>query len=141
LSRGGGGSLSCHTYCDTWPRFFRSHPNDNPIQSLLTTHERMWRIFSNLDPNESFHASYTWISICGRHKLVPCCDCASLCVSRDFNVDHVIVDEVTNNNREPIKGKHKPLSHQICILLQTIAPRPCKMWSTEVLKGHNIFIL
>jgi hypothetical protein len=45
------GSLSCHTYCDTDPRFFRSHPKDRPIQSLLTTHERMWRMYSNSDPH------------------------------------------------------------------------------------------
>jgi hypothetical protein len=25
------GSLSCHTCCDTGPRFFRSHPKDGPI--------------------------------------------------------------------------------------------------------------
>jgi hypothetical protein len=25
------GSLSCHTCCDTGPRFFRSHPKDRPI--------------------------------------------------------------------------------------------------------------
>jgi hypothetical protein len=46
------GSLSCHTCCDTGPRFFRSHPKDRPIQSPLTTHEdRMWRIYSNPDPH------------------------------------------------------------------------------------------
>jgi hypothetical protein len=26
-----GGILSCHTSCDTGPRFFRSHPKDRPI--------------------------------------------------------------------------------------------------------------
>jgi hypothetical protein len=31
------GSLSCHTSCDTGPRFFRSHPKDRSIQSPLTT--------------------------------------------------------------------------------------------------------
>jgi hypothetical protein len=45
------GSLSCHTCCNTGPRFFRSHPNDRPIQSPLTTHEGMWRIYSNPDPH------------------------------------------------------------------------------------------
>jgi hypothetical protein len=45
------GSLSCHTCCDTGPHFFRSHPKDRPIQSPLTTHEEMWRIYSNPDPH------------------------------------------------------------------------------------------
>jgi hypothetical protein len=27
----GEGSLSCHTCCDMWPRFIRSHPKDRPI--------------------------------------------------------------------------------------------------------------
>jgi hypothetical protein len=43
------GSLSCHTCCDRRPRFIRSHPKDQPIQSPLTTHEEMWRIYSNPD--------------------------------------------------------------------------------------------
>jgi hypothetical protein len=29
------GSLSCHTCCDTGPRFFRSHPKDRPFSRLL----------------------------------------------------------------------------------------------------------
>jgi hypothetical protein len=45
------GSLSCHTCCDTGPRFFRSHPKDRPIQSPLTAHMGMWRIYSNPDPH------------------------------------------------------------------------------------------
>jgi hypothetical protein len=43
------GSLSCHTCSDMWPRFFRSHPKDRPIQSPLTT-KGMWRINFNPDP-------------------------------------------------------------------------------------------
>jgi hypothetical protein len=39
--------------CDTWPRFFRSHPKDCPIQSPLTTHKGVWRTYSNLDPHGS----------------------------------------------------------------------------------------
>jgi hypothetical protein len=31
--------------------FFRSHPKDHPIQSPLTTHEGMWRTYSNPDPH------------------------------------------------------------------------------------------
>ena len=31
------------------PPFFRSNPKDLPIQSPLTTHERIWRIYSNPD--------------------------------------------------------------------------------------------
>jgi hypothetical protein len=31
--------------------FFRSHPKDHPIQSPLTTHEGMWRIYSNPNPH------------------------------------------------------------------------------------------
>jgi hypothetical protein len=38
---------SCHTCCDTGPRFFRSHQKDRPILSPLTTREGMWRIYSN----------------------------------------------------------------------------------------------
>jgi hypothetical protein len=30
---------SCHTCCDTGPRFFRFHPKDCPIQSPFTTHK------------------------------------------------------------------------------------------------------
>jgi hypothetical protein len=41
-------SLSCHTCYDTG----RSHPKDRPIQSPLTTHEGMWRLYSNPDPHE-----------------------------------------------------------------------------------------
>jgi hypothetical protein len=37
--------------CDTGPRFFRSHPKDRPIQSPSTTHEGVWRIYSNPDPH------------------------------------------------------------------------------------------
>jgi hypothetical protein len=46
------GSLSCHTCCDTGPRFFLFHPKDRPIQSPLTTHEDGWMIyrFSKLSP-------------------------------------------------------------------------------------------
>jgi hypothetical protein len=44
------GSLSCYTCCDTGLQFFRSHPKDRPIQSPLTTHEGVWRIYSNPDP-------------------------------------------------------------------------------------------
>jgi hypothetical protein len=46
----GLGSLSCHTCCYMGHRFFHSHPKDRPIQSPLTTHEGMWRVYSNLDP-------------------------------------------------------------------------------------------
>jgi hypothetical protein len=45
------GSISCHTCCNTGPRFFRSHPKDRSIQSPLTTHEGMWRIYYNPDPH------------------------------------------------------------------------------------------
>jgi hypothetical protein len=31
-------------------RFFRFHPKDRPIQSLLTTHMGMWRTYSNSNP-------------------------------------------------------------------------------------------
>jgi hypothetical protein len=41
-----GGSLSCHTCCDTRPRFYRSHPKDSPIHSPPTTDKGMWRISS-----------------------------------------------------------------------------------------------
>jgi hypothetical protein len=71
------GSLSCHTCCDTGPRFFRSHPKDHPNQSLLTTLMGMRRTYSNPDPHgveewtqqnkhlrwfEDVHVKYLWIS-------------------------------------------------------------------------------
>jgi hypothetical protein len=37
--------------------FFRSYPKDRPIQSPLTTHEGMWRIYSNPDP----HGGIDWL--------------------------------------------------------------------------------
>jgi hypothetical protein len=45
------GSLSCHTCCDTGPRFFLSHLNDCLIQSPPSTHKGMWRMYSNPDPH------------------------------------------------------------------------------------------
>jgi hypothetical protein len=57
LSRGGG-SFSYYTYCDTGPRFFWSHPKDCPIQSPLTTHEGMWRTYSNADPHRVLYYIY-----------------------------------------------------------------------------------
>jgi hypothetical protein len=44
------GSLSCHTYCVTGTRFLRSHPKDRHVQSPLTAHKGMWRIYFNSDP-------------------------------------------------------------------------------------------
>jgi hypothetical protein len=44
------GSLTCRTYCDTGPLFYRSHPKDCPIQSPLTTLKGMLRTYSNSDP-------------------------------------------------------------------------------------------
>jgi hypothetical protein len=38
-------------YRATGPQFMRSHPKDRPIQSPLTTHEGVWRIYSNPDPH------------------------------------------------------------------------------------------
>jgi hypothetical protein len=45
------GSISCHTCCDSGPRFFRSHPKDCPTKPPLTTLKGMWRIYFNPDPN------------------------------------------------------------------------------------------
>jgi hypothetical protein len=44
-------SLSCHTCCDTEPRFFRSHSKDRPIYSPLTTRKGMRRTYFNPDPH------------------------------------------------------------------------------------------
>jgi hypothetical protein len=49
----GGSFISYHTCCDMGPRFFRSRPKDRSIQSLLTTHKRMSRIYSNPDSHAS----------------------------------------------------------------------------------------
>jgi hypothetical protein len=46
-----GLSLSCHTCCDTEPRFSRSQAKD--LQSPFTTQKGMWRIYSNPDPHGS----------------------------------------------------------------------------------------
>jgi hypothetical protein len=53
LSLSREGPSSCHIYCDTGPRFFRSHPKDRPIQSPHTTYKGMWRIYSNTDRHGS----------------------------------------------------------------------------------------
>jgi hypothetical protein len=45
------GFLSCHTCCDTGLRIFCSYPKDCTIQSPLTTHNGMWRIYSNPNPH------------------------------------------------------------------------------------------
>jgi hypothetical protein len=44
-----GESLSCHTCCDTGPRFFGSHPKVRPIQSPLMTRIGIRRTHSNPD--------------------------------------------------------------------------------------------
>jgi hypothetical protein len=49
---GGAPVLYCATLAVTRDLgFSRFHPKDRPIQSLLTTHEGMWRIYSNPDLN------------------------------------------------------------------------------------------
>jgi hypothetical protein len=48
-----GGSLSCHTCCNTGPQFFRSHPKDRRIYSPLTTHKGMCGIYSYPDSHKS----------------------------------------------------------------------------------------
>jgi hypothetical protein len=55
------GYLSCHTCSDTGPLFFRSLPKDRPIQSPLTTHEGMWRTYSNPDPHGDSWDTRTWV--------------------------------------------------------------------------------
>jgi hypothetical protein len=44
-------SLSCHTCCDTEPRFSRSHPKDRPMKSPFTTHKGKRKTYSNPDPH------------------------------------------------------------------------------------------
>ena len=46
------GCLLCHTCCDTGPRFLRSHPNDQPFQSPLTTRKGMQGTYSNPGPRD-----------------------------------------------------------------------------------------
>jgi hypothetical protein len=41
------GSLSCDTCYGTGPRFFRFHPKDHPTWLPITTHMKMWNIYSN----------------------------------------------------------------------------------------------
>ena len=36
------GSLSCHTYCDTGPRFLRSHPKHRPFSRLVRKARGQW---------------------------------------------------------------------------------------------------
>jgi hypothetical protein len=59
------GSVSCHTCCDTGPRIFRSHPKARPNQSLHTTHEGVWRTYSNPDPHGYTHTVVNWLIIYG----------------------------------------------------------------------------
>jgi hypothetical protein len=40
--------------------FFRSYPKDRPIQSPLTTHEEMWKIYSNTDLHGSLLSRLSW---------------------------------------------------------------------------------
>jgi hypothetical protein len=56
------GFLSCHTCCDTGPRFFRSHPKDHPIQSPLTKRKGMRRTYSNPDPHGGIYFNCTLLS-------------------------------------------------------------------------------
>jgi hypothetical protein len=60
------GSLSCHTCCETGPRFFRSHPKDLPIQLPLTTRMGMQRTYSNPDP----HGAITQVKFKFGHGLM-----------------------------------------------------------------------
>jgi hypothetical protein len=48
--------------------FFQSHPKDRPIQTSLTTHQDVWRIYSNRDRQE---VKKLWRQICqGRYCTV-----------------------------------------------------------------------
>jgi hypothetical protein len=47
------GSLFCNTCCNTGPRFFRSHPKDQPILLPLTTYKGIRRTYFNQDPHGS----------------------------------------------------------------------------------------
>ena len=42
---GGGGSVSCHTCCDTRPRFLRSHAKNRPIACSFTISKEYQGIF------------------------------------------------------------------------------------------------
>jgi hypothetical protein len=65
------GSLSCHTCSESGPRFNRSPTKNRSIQSPLTTHEGVWRIYSNPNPTGlhrgcwqskcSLAYSYVWL--------------------------------------------------------------------------------
>jgi hypothetical protein len=66
------GSLSCHTYCDTGPRVFRSHPKNRPIQSPLTTRKGMWMIYSNPDPHQWRFMSFSKTTKKYKFGLVIC---------------------------------------------------------------------
>jgi hypothetical protein len=55
----------------TWDLgFFRYHPNDRSIQSPLSTHEGMWRIYSNPDPHG---VSNAWYCRTGRVNTLQIC--------------------------------------------------------------------
>jgi hypothetical protein len=58
-----GGIFTC---CDMGPRFFRYHLKDWPIQSPLTTHKGMWRIYSNPDPHQ-WHSTKDIVQINNGH--------------------------------------------------------------------------
>jgi hypothetical protein len=67
------GSLSCHTWCDTVPRFFRSHPNDQRILSPLTTLEGVWSIFFLYSAYLILHEYYRTVAQAWCNNMVQIC--------------------------------------------------------------------
>jgi hypothetical protein len=53
-------ALRAVVYRASGPRFIWSHPKDRPIQSLLTIHKGIWRIYSNPDPHGFTYYMYLY---------------------------------------------------------------------------------
>jgi hypothetical protein len=49
---------------------FRSHPKDRPIQSPFTTHEGMWRVYSNPDPHGDYQLGHQKIWVGGFYFMI-----------------------------------------------------------------------
>jgi hypothetical protein len=109
------GSLSCHSYCDTGPRFFRSHPKDRPFQSPLTTRMGARRTFSNPDPHEILwcilYNLVMYILNLGMHSRFLWSSCNDYLVSPDlFGMD-------IKQFRVPSQKWHWPMRLKGCLLV------------------------
>jgi hypothetical protein len=113
------GSLSCHTHCNTGPRFFRSHPKDHPFSRLLR-HTRecggsiLTRILTGYSIVRPFSLQLQWSFLAlyityivpfntPNHKLRP----------------NIFRNHVKSHDRWPCKGEIKSQGTHIWSLMKT----------------------